>query len=109
MHKARVGSTPTADRQDQKNPPFAVDTNSHVGLRGVAALWVMLFHSFLYSDISIDLQGSTLMPLFFVLSGFSLMLGFNGGKPGTPADHIVSSGCCDDAAPSCEWGGYFRF
>lgn len=46
------------------------------GLRGVAAVWIVLFHSFHYSKINyINLQGSTLMPLFFLLSGFTLTIG----------------------------------
>jgi len=32
----------------------------------------MFFHLFIYSELKYDLQGSTLMPLFFLLSGFSL-------------------------------------
>ena len=53
-----------------------VDTASLDGLRGVAAVWVMVFHCFIYSPFPIDLQGSSIMPLFFLLSGFSLMLAY---------------------------------
>lgn len=49
-----------------------VDMDAHVGLRGVAAVWIMLFHCSFYSTLGIDLQGSSIMPLFFLLSGFSL-------------------------------------
>jgi peptidoglycan/LPS O-acetylase OafA/YrhL len=45
------------------------------GLRGVSALWVMIFHAVQYST-GIDMQGSALMPLFFLLSGFSLTIGY---------------------------------
>ena len=55
---------------------FSVDTASLDGLRGVAAVWVMLFHCFIYCTFPIDLQGSSIMPLFFLLSGFSLMLAY---------------------------------
>ena len=47
------------------------------GLRGVAAIWIVFFHSFYYSSLGfINLQGSTLMPLFFLLSGFALTVGY---------------------------------
>merc|ERR1719210_1700418 len=56
------------------------------GLQGLAAIWVMLFHIFAgriqelkvlspvwgYRRIVVDLQGCSIMPLFFVLSGFRL-------------------------------------
>jgi peptidoglycan/LPS O-acetylase OafA/YrhL len=42
------------------------------GLRGIAALWMMLHHCLLYCKVPLDLQGNSLMPLFFLLSGFSL-------------------------------------
>jgi peptidoglycan/LPS O-acetylase OafA/YrhL len=46
------------------------------GLRGIAAVWVMIYHAFIYSSLHINLQGSSLMPLFFLLSGFSLSIGY---------------------------------
>jgi peptidoglycan/LPS O-acetylase OafA/YrhL len=58
-----------------------VDMRAHNGLRGVLALWIMLFHCVFYSKLHelidvdrprINLMGSALMPSFFVLSGFSL-------------------------------------
>ena len=60
-----------------------VDMGAHNGLRGVLALWIMLFHCVLYSKLHehidtdrppINLMGSALMPPFFVLSGFSLVV-----------------------------------
>jgi peptidoglycan/LPS O-acetylase OafA/YrhL len=49
------------------------DLSSHNGLRGFAAVWVMVFHTLIFSKRPIDLQGSSLMPLFFMLSGFTLV------------------------------------
>lgn len=48
------------------------------GLRGVAAIWIVFYHSFQFSSLGgfINLQGSTLMPLFFLLSGFALTAGY---------------------------------
>ena len=58
-----------------------VDMESHTGLRGVSAVWIMVFHCFLFNrDAILDFQGSTLMPLFFLLSGYSLAIGYGGEK-----------------------------
>lgn len=60
------------------------------GLRGVAAIWIVLFHSFLYSSLGfINLQGSTLMPLFFLLSGFALTAGYQSRLVGQNAHNHV--------------------
>lgn len=49
------------------------------GLRGAAAFWIMLFHCIIYSDHPIDFQGSSVMPLFFLLSGFMLTVAYSRG------------------------------
>jgi hypothetical protein len=60
-------------------PKVGVDMKDHDGIRGVAAVWIVIFHSFYYSRLkNVNLQGSTLMPLFFLLSGFSIAIGYNG-------------------------------
>jgi peptidoglycan/LPS O-acetylase OafA/YrhL len=59
---------------------ISVDMRSHEGIRGYTAVWVMLFHCFVFSKFSIDLQGSSLMPLFFLLSGFSLTVVYGSRK-----------------------------
>eukprot|EP00976_Prorocentrum_cordatum_P104219 1193783-Prorocentrum_minimum.AAC.1 len=49
---------------------------AHNGLRGFLSTMIMLFHIFLYSDVGgngFALQGG-LMPMFFVLSGFTLAI-----------------------------------
>ena len=81
-------SSGASDVLFQSQPKRVVDTTAHGGLRGVAAVWIMVFHAIIYSNWSQDLQGSSIMPLFFVLSGFSLMLAY-GSK--TEADE---SCCC---------------
>ena len=55
----------------------SMDMKDLDGLRGIAAIWIVFFHSFYYSSLGfINLQGSTLMPLFFLLSGFALTVGY---------------------------------
>lgn len=64
----------------------SVDMTSHGGLRGVAAVWVMLFHFVLFSKFPLDFQGSSLMPLFFLLSGFSLTISYGSMNPNSRSD-----------------------
>lgn len=57
----------------QERSPLPVDMSAHVGLRGLLTIWIVVFHSLLYSEAGyINLEGSSLMTLFFLLSGFSL-------------------------------------
>jgi peptidoglycan/LPS O-acetylase OafA/YrhL len=59
----------------------SVSMDAHAGLRGASALWVMLYHCVLNCKFPMDFQGSSLMPLFFMLSGFSLAVVYSiGGK-----------------------------
>jgi len=57
-------------------PKGRIDSTSLEGLRGVASVWIMVFHCVIYSAYPVDLQGSSIMPLFFVLSGFSMQLAY---------------------------------
>merc|ERR1711892_389296 len=49
-----------------------VDSKALDGLKGFASVYVMIFH--LLQKRSIDLCGSVMMPVFFLLSGFCLVL-----------------------------------
>ena len=46
---------------------------AHTGLRGLLALYIMLFHAMAYSA-GWNLHGSALMPVFFLLAGYSLAI-----------------------------------
>ena len=46
---------------------------AHSGLRGLLALYIMLFHTMAYSA-GWNLHGSALMPIFFLLAGYSLAI-----------------------------------
>jgi peptidoglycan/LPS O-acetylase OafA/YrhL len=50
--------------------------DSHTGLRGAAAVYIALFHGITFSELKTDFQGSSIMPLFFMLSGFSLVVAY---------------------------------
>ncbi len=53
-----------------------IDTNDHNGLRGVLSLLIVIFHCFFNMENKLDLQGPSLMPMFYMLSGFSLTIGY---------------------------------
>lgn len=42
-------------------------------MRGLLAFWIVIFHSLLYS-VGWNLHGSALMPIFFLLAGYSLAI-----------------------------------
>lgn len=70
--------------------PVDVNLDAHEGLRGAAAIWIMVFHCFrAYRAADIDFQGSSLMPLFFLLTGFTLAIVYNKISPS--ADEIACS------------------
>ena len=57
-----------------------VNTKSLDGLRGCAALQVALGHIFMASSFGIDFIGGNAMPLFFLVSGFVMVLGYGQNK-----------------------------
>ena len=58
--------------------PTKVNMDALEGLRGAAACWIVIFHGFReYRGSDVDFQGSSLMPLFFLLTGFSLATTYN--------------------------------
>eukprot|EP00301_Raphidiophrys_heterophryoidea_P020419 c5114_g1_i1.p1 GENE.c5114_g1_i1~~c5114_g1_i1.p1 ORF type:complete len:486 (+),score=91.13 c5114_g1_i1:151-1608(+) len=80
--------------------PAVVNMDSHTGLRGAAAVWVMVFHTFLYSKWEVDIQGSSLMPLFFLLSGFTLTTVYSRKSLYTNSSFLSCSCCCSTTSAS---------
>ena len=69
-----------------------IDTTDHNGLRGVLSLWVVIFHCFYnLADNAVDLQGTSLMPMFYLLSGFSLTIGYYTKLLGKSPTEVKSS------------------
>ena len=46
---------------------------AHIGIRGLLAFYIMLFHALAFS-VGWNLHGSALMPVFFLLAGYSLAI-----------------------------------
>jgi peptidoglycan/LPS O-acetylase OafA/YrhL len=83
-----------------------VNLDAHDGLRGIAACWVMVFHCFrAYRGSDIDFQGSSIMPLFFLLSGFTLSVVYDNIAPTLDE---VSSGRLEMRKGSTFWTFYFN-
>jgi peptidoglycan/LPS O-acetylase OafA/YrhL len=60
-----------------------LDLSSLDGLRGILACWVMLHHCCIYNrSFFIDLQGSSLMPMFFLLTGYQCAIAYRDINPG---------------------------
>ncbi len=87
----------------------AIDMGDHQGLRGIMSIWIVVFHALMYTAHPIDIQGSSLMPMFFLLSGFSLTIGYYkkllGKHPvslpaGLNDDGIISSPANSNAVPT---------
>ena len=70
-----------------------VDMKAHNGFRGLLSLHIAIFHYFLWNkDKRFGIGGSAIMPLFFLLSGYTLGVVY-GGKPGIGASSRDGSYC----------------
>ena len=54
---------------------------AHTGLRALAACWIAVFHVCIFTPERLNIQGSSWMPLFFLLSGFSLTIMYSKEVP----------------------------
>ena len=63
-----------------------MDGGALTGLRGIFAIHILLFHALhdmplpLSARIKIDMYGELSMPIFYLLSGFSLAIGYGNTK-----------------------------
>ena len=61
-----------AGRNNTQTGRRQVNMKAHLGLRGILIVWIVIFHSILFSQVGyVNLQGSYLMTAFFLLSGHS--------------------------------------
>ena len=62
-----------------------IDTSDHNGLRGVMSIWIVVFHALLNAEYPVNIQGSSLLSMFYLFSGFSLAIGYYSKIVGKPA------------------------
>jgi peptidoglycan/LPS O-acetylase OafA/YrhL len=78
MSEALLLNDDAAEERHVVRKVSKINLEAHEGLRGAAAVWIMIFHCFrAYRGSDIDFQGSSLMPLFFLLTGFTLAIVYN--------------------------------
>ena len=73
-------STTISSKADKMNRSVKIDMTSHGGLRGVASIVIMMQHVLGDTRYKLDSNGSSMLPLFFMLSGFSMAIVY-GRKP----------------------------
>ena len=59
---------------------------AHTGMRGLLAFYIMLFHALFFSA-GWNLHGSALMPVFFLLAGYSLAIVYGKQRPRFDVKH----------------------
>jgi peptidoglycan/LPS O-acetylase OafA/YrhL len=59
---------------------------AHTGMRGLLAFYILLFHALAFSA-GWDLHGSALMPVFFLLAGYSLAIVYGKQRPRFDVKH----------------------
>ncbi len=59
---------------------------AHTGIRGLLASYIVLFHALAFST-DWNLHGSALMPVFFLLAGYSLAIVYGKQRPGFKLKH----------------------
>jgi len=83
MAAEKLGDPPETNDKLNHKSKVTVDMGSHIGLRGAASMWIVLFHCLQFCTYPLDPQGGSIMPLFMMLSGFTLALVY-GSKPWRP-------------------------
>ena len=84
----RESNTDTPQNEEQEtllreyntDTPQKVNSDSLTGLRGLASLHIVLFHTLISSNLHVNVIGSFEMPVFFLLSGYSLALTYGRTK-----------------------------
>ena len=99
-------SEPLLMQRDCDSGPPAdedIDLSALNGLRGMVAMHIMMHHLCLFSKLGFNLHGSVNMPVFFLLSGFTLVIAYRkthfGWRPYSERCHQcckLTWCCCDE-------------
>jgi len=85
------------------------ESQALLGLRGLLAVHIMLFHSVIFSKLQWNLVGSSQMPIFFLISGF--FLAYTSGKftyGKTPCCHELFAVPEDEVPPRMNAKHFWR-
>ena len=78
-----------------------INTTAINGLRGFLAIYIVVFHSLVFSKVEVNILGSTVMTFFFLISGF--VLGMNDGKR-----QYAPTKCCSELCISPQDEAHFN-
>ena len=80
MSKTTVITKRNVELESPKTTADPGLVTAHTGMRGLLAFYLMLFHALWYSA-GWNLHGSALMPVFFLLAGYSLAIVYGKQQP----------------------------
>jgi peptidoglycan/LPS O-acetylase OafA/YrhL len=86
MSKTEVAPERNLKQASSKTTAGPGLVKAHTGMRGLLAFYIMLFHALLFSA-GWDLHGSALMPVFFLLAGYSLAIVHGKQRPRLDVKH----------------------
>ena len=96
-------------KTQQQQQKKRLDLSSLDGLRGVLAVWIMLHHCCIYNRaFFIDLQGSSLMPMFFLLTGYQCAIAYRTILPSDSDQLIQSSSTTSSSKSSPSLTNFYR-
>ncbi len=86
MSETEASSERNRELESSKTTTGPGLVKAHTGMRGLLAFYIMLFHALSFST-GWDLQGSALMPVFFLLAGYSLAIVYGKQRPRFDVKH----------------------
>jgi peptidoglycan/LPS O-acetylase OafA/YrhL len=87
MSKTTVATAQHLEMDPSKTTVGPGLVEAHTGIRGLLAFYIMLFHAVLFSS-GWNLHGSALMPVFFLLAGYSLAIVYGKQRPRFEVKHF---------------------
>jgi peptidoglycan/LPS O-acetylase OafA/YrhL len=86
MSETEVATERNLEQEMSKSTDVPGLIKAHTGMRGLLAFYILLFHALLFSA-GWDLHGSALMPVFFLMAGYSLAIVYGKQRPRFDVKH----------------------
>ena len=80
MSETAVARERNLEPELSKTPASPGLVKAHTGIRGLLAFYIVMFHALAFST-GWNLHGSALMPVFFILAGYSLAIVYGKQQP----------------------------